>query len=241
LLAKAQLEWGKLLYAKNSRHEALQHMQQLAPKYPRARLLGTRWATESSSELLIPRVAEAEFLLAKEQLLESEAAWFYHAHYLDQLLKEQMQVWAASMQPTRTTSGGLRGGASTCPFDLKNLVIYTLRGYLQALHRGNKRLHFILNRVLQLAWDCCELDLHKGEALAEIDTQSETMQPWMWYVVLTQLISRVHKKEMTPLFQKLVMTVVQAYPMQAGWQMMQLLKSPPMLYLPCLHGHPHPS
>ena len=42
------------------RDDALQHMQQLAPRNARAQLLGTRWATEASSELLIPKVAEAD-------------------------------------------------------------------------------------------------------------------------------------------------------------------------------------
>jgi len=104
-------------------------------------------------------------------------------------------------------------------------VTFTLRGYLQALHRGNKRLHFILNRVLQLTWDCCELDLHKKDALAEIDRQSKTMEPWMWYVVLPQLISRVHNTDMRQVFTGLIMKVLVAYPHQAGWQIVQLLKS----------------
>lgn len=102
-------------------------------------------------------------------------------------------------------------GLRHAPFDRKNLVTFTFRGYLQALQRGTKRsslaigqhfqdfsfrgvcfsmlqkewinvgrlrkqlsfpstfafvnyrterfvlgLHFILNRLLQLAWECCE-------------------------------------------------------------------------------------
>ena len=104
-------------------------------------------------------------------------------------------------------------GPRHAPFDRKNLVTFTFRGYLQALQRGTKRsslaigqhfqfyifhfgefaflcfrrngkrlvgwrrkqlsfpstlasvnrmerfvlgLHFILNRLLQLAWECCE-------------------------------------------------------------------------------------
>jgi len=223
LLARAQLEWGKLLYARGSRLEALRHMQELAACNPRARLLGTRWATEASSELLIPKVVEAEFKEVKERLPQEEAAWFYHASYLDQLLKEQMSgKWSTG--PTRMLQR-TSSATSVCPFDLKNLITFTLRGYLQALQRGNKRLHFILNRVLQLAWDCCELDFFKREALLEIESQAEHMQPWMWYVVLPQLISRVHNADMRPVFSKLIMTVFMAYPMQAGWQMVQLLKS----------------
>nr|QDO16365.1 serine/threonine-protein kinase ATR [Lingulodinium polyedra] len=226
LLVRAQLEWGRLLYARGSRHDALQHMQQLALQHPKARLLGTRWATEASSELLIPRVAEAFFKEAKERLPEDEAAWFYHAAYLDQLLKEQLLAKGptGTPGPTRPLRRS-QSGASACPFDLRNLVTFTLRGYLQALHRGSKRLHFILNRVLQLTWDCCELDLHKKDALAEIDRQSKTMGPWMWYVVLPQLISRVHNPDMRLVFTRLIMSVLIAYPHQAGWQMVQLLKS----------------
>ena len=96
---------------------------------------------------------------------------------------------------------------------------------MQALRRGNKRRSFILNRVLQLAWDCCELNLHKADALAEIDRQSANMEPWMWYTVLPQLISRVQNMDMRPLFEKLIMNVLMAYPHQTGWQLVQLLRS----------------
>eukprot|EP00421_Protoceratium_reticulatum_P022650 CAMPEP_0168396544 /NCGR_PEP_ID=MMETSP0228-20121227/20605_1 /TAXON_ID=133427 /ORGANISM="Protoceratium reticulatum, Strain CCCM 535 (=CCMP 1889)" /LENGTH=712 /DNA_ID=CAMNT_0008409993 /DNA_START=54 /DNA_END=2189 /DNA_ORIENTATION=+ len=224
LLARAQLEWGRLLYARGSRHDALQHMQQLAPQHPKARLLGTRWATEAASELLIPRVAEAEFKEAREAMPEDEAAWFYHAAYLDQLLKEQL------LARTSATSGPSRAlrqsqSSAACPFDLRNLVTFTIRGYIQALHRGTKRLHFILNRVLQLTWDCCELDLHKKDALAELDAQSRNLEPWMWHVVLPQLVSRVHNPDMRPVFTRLIMAVLVAYPHQAAWQIVQLLKS----------------
>jgi len=229
LASRAQLEWGRLLYARGSRHDALQHMQQLALSHPKARLLGTRWATEAASELLIPKVAEAEFKEAREKLPEYEASWFYHASYLDQLLKEQLTskkdqlAGNAAREAQRLRRN--HSSSSVCPFDLKNLVTFTVRGYLQALHRGNKRLHFILNRVLQLVWECCELDIHKTEALAEVDRQARDMQPWMWYVVLPQLISRVHNPDMRQVFTKLIMSALVAFPHQAGWQMVQLLKS----------------
>eukprot|EP00928_Gymnodinium_smaydae_P017238 TRINITY_DN16595_c0_g1_i1.p1 TRINITY_DN16595_c0_g1~~TRINITY_DN16595_c0_g1_i1.p1 ORF type:complete len:1979 (+),score=374.06 TRINITY_DN16595_c0_g1_i1:1109-7045(+) len=225
LMARAQLEWGKLLYKRGSRNEALWHMQQLADKHPKARLLGTRWATEAASELLIPRIAEADFLRAKDELPDNEAAWFHHASYLDKLLKGQLQNKAGANSNTPGQTVKRSNSTSSCPFDLKNLVTFTLRGYLQSVHRGTKRLTFVMSRVLQLAWDCCELDLHGADAIAEIDKQSVTMQPWMWYVVMTQLISRVHNQDMRNLFIKLIMQVVYAYPWQAGWQIMQVLKS----------------
>ncbi|CAE8687722.1 unnamed protein product [Polarella glacialis] len=253
LMARAQLEWGRLLYARGSRHDALQHLQQLAPKVPKARLLGTRWATEAASELLIPRVAEADFKDAKDRLQDYEAAWFYHASYLDQLLKgqiaeEQSKVsgagahssLAAPVPPAKgvgpAAARGRGGGGAPpaaafvepprcCPFDLRNLVVFTIRGYLQALQRGTKRLHFILNRVLQLVWDCCEIDLHKKDTMEEIQNQARHMRPWMWYVVLPQLLSRVHNSDMTEVFSGIIRQVLAAYPQQAGWQFLQLLKS----------------
>ncbi|CAK0828259.1 unnamed protein product [Prorocentrum cordatum] len=127
-LARAQLEWGKLLYAGGSHHDALRHMQQLAPRSPKARLLGARWATEPASELLIPRVAEAEFKAAKEGLPADEAACFYHAAYLDRLLKEQLARRGLASAPGPQ--------AERSPFDVRNLVTFTLRGYLDALRRG---------------------------------------------------------------------------------------------------------
>lgn len=51
------------------------------------------------------------------------------------------------------------------------------------------------------------------------------MQPWMWYVVLSQLLSRIHNADMKPLFSRLITDVLAAYPRQAGWQFMQLLMS----------------
>eukprot|EP00929_Paragymnodinium_shiwhaense_P055457 TRINITY_DN27782_c0_g2_i2.p1 TRINITY_DN27782_c0_g2~~TRINITY_DN27782_c0_g2_i2.p1 ORF type:complete len:1767 (+),score=455.48 TRINITY_DN27782_c0_g2_i2:361-5301(+) len=230
LLLQAQLEWGKLLYQRGARHEALQQMQQLALRHPKARLLGTRWATEASSELLIPRVAEAEFLQAKEHLPDNEAAYFYHAAYLDQLLKEQMTQKAQGGAPASGTSASATPAADArkqpaCPFDLKNLVVFTLRGYLQALQRGNKRMHFTLNRVLQLAWDCAELDFFKQEAMAEIQRQAKQMQVWMWYCVMTQLMSRIHNKSMKELFSALVLDIFFAYPEQASWHLLQLLQA----------------
>lgn len=221
LQLRAQLEWGKLMYSRGFRDDALQHMMQLGMQHPRARLLGARWATEAASELLVPKVAEAEFAEVKDKLPEDEAAWFYHASYLDQLLKEQI---AAKGRPS-AAKGRSPGSASVCPFDMCKLVTFTVRGYLQALHRGNKRLQFILNRVLQLAWDCSELDLHKAEVIAEIDKQAQTMQPWMWYMVLPQLISRVHNTDMRQLFTNLIMCVLCKYPHQAFWHIVQLMKS----------------
>mmetsp|Transcript_49692 Transcript_49692/g.89243 ORF Transcript_49692/g.89243 Transcript_49692/m.89243 type:complete len:2221 (+) Transcript_49692:337-6999(+) len=230
LMSSAQMEWGRLLYACGSRHDALRHMQQLAPKLPKARLLGTRWATEASSELLIPRVAEAEFKEARNGLQDSEAAWFYHAAYLDQLLKHQISEVASAPQNSANSAKqprrpGTNPLGQNCPFDLKNLVIFTLRGYLQALQRGTKRLHFILNRVLQLAWECCEVDMHKKDLMQEIQNQASNMQPWMWYSVLSQLLSRVHNADMKTAFTEIIKKVLAAYPQAAGWQLMQLLKS----------------
>eukprot|EP00931_Biecheleriopsis_adriatica_P035102 TRINITY_DN20226_c0_g1_i1.p1 TRINITY_DN20226_c0_g1~~TRINITY_DN20226_c0_g1_i1.p1 ORF type:complete len:2907 (-),score=625.03 TRINITY_DN20226_c0_g1_i1:107-8827(-) len=241
LMARAQIEWGRLLYARGSRHDALRHMQQLAPKNPKARLIGTRWATEASSELLIPRVAEADFKEAMRELPESEAAFFYHAAYLDQLLKGPIseaaslaaQSSASSARPNkRPASNPLEGHwVNGCPFDLKNLVIFTLRGYLQALQRGTKRLHFILNRLLQLAWECCEVELYKKETMDEIQKQGKQIMPWIWYSVLSQLLSRVHNNDMKAAFSEIIKTVLIAYPQSAGWHFMQLLKSSEQGYI----------
>jgi len=115
--------------------------------------------------------------------------------------------------------------AERSPFDVKNLITFTLRGYLQALRRGTKRLHFILNRVLQLAWDCCELEMHKAAALEEISAADRSLEPWMWYPVLPQLISRLQNPDMRELFKQLIAKVLMAHPHQAGWQIMQLSKS----------------
>jgi len=51
------------------------------------------------------------------------------------------------------------------------------------------------------------------------------MEPWMWYVVFPQLLSRMHNPDMRTLFSRLVTRVLIAYPHQAGWQMVQLLRS----------------
>ena len=41
--------------------------------------------------------------------------------------------------------------------------------------------------MLQVVWDCCELNIHGKEALAEVDQQAQAMQPWMWSVVSTHV------------------------------------------------------
>ncbi|CAJ1461275.1 unnamed protein product [Effrenium voratum] len=214
LMESAQLEWGKILYAGGARHDALHHMRQLAPRSARARLLGARWATEAS--LLLPRSAEAEFREARDRL-EDEAAFFYHASYLDYLLKGQISDAAGSHSK--------RARMESSPFDRKNLVVFTFRGYLQALQRGTKRLHFILNRLLQLAWECCEVDFYKTEMAQEFSSQARKLPPWMWYSVLSQLISRALQPDLQAIFLDIIKDVVKAYPQQSGWHLMQLLKS----------------
>ncbi|CAE7559885.1 unnamed protein product [Symbiodinium natans] len=164
----AQIEWGKILYASGARTDALRHARSWAQRDAKARLLGTRWASEAS--LLLPRVAEVEFQEAKEQLRDSEAAYFYHASYLDGLLKGQISEVEAK---------GTARSEPNCPFDRKNLVSFTVRGYLQALQRGTKRVHFILNRVLQLAWECCEVNFQKAEVNAELMNEARA-----WHGIL---------------------------------------------------------
>ncbi|CAE7237819.1 Atr, partial [Symbiodinium sp. KB8] len=145
----------------------------------------------SDALLLLPKVAEVEFQEAKEQLRDSEAAYFYHASYLDGLLKGQISE--AEAKAARNEN---------CPFDRKNLVTFTVRGYLQALQRG---VHFILNRVLQLAWECCEVDFYKADVNSELASEAglsalwakgRRLMPWMWYTVLSQLISRALHPDM---------------------------------------------
>ncbi|CAE7255731.1 Atr [Symbiodinium necroappetens] len=179
----AQIEWGKILYASGARTDALRHTRLWAQHDAKARLLGTRWASDAL--LLLPKVAEVEFQEAKEQLRDSEAAYFYHASYLDGLLKGQISE--AEAKAARNEN---------CPFDRKNLVTFTVRGYLQALQRGTKRVHFILNRVLQLAWECCEVDFYKADVNSELASEGRRLMPWMWYTVLSQLISRALHPDM---------------------------------------------
>eukprot|EP00913_Durusdinium_trenchii_P029238 g27407.t1 len=124
LMVSAQLEWGKILYARGARHEALRHMLVLSKTSPRAQLLGTRWATDAS--LLLPRVAEAEFLQAKEKL-NDEASFFYHAAYLDYLLKGQISDATNSLLQATPASKKPRTPEHS-PFDRKNLVVFTFRG-----------------------------------------------------------------------------------------------------------------
>lgn len=61
--------------------------------------------------------------------------------------------------------------------------------------------------------------------MEEIQNQARHMRPWMWYVVLPQLLSRVHNSDMTEVFSGIIRQVLAAYPQQAGWQFLQLLKS----------------
>lgn len=221
ILASAQLEWGKILYASGARHDALRHMQRLSSSCPRAQLLGARWAADAS--LLLPRVAEAEFQQAKERL-NNEAAFFYHASYLDYLLKSQISEVAKGVSQT-APAGKKARTAQHAPFDRKNLVTFTFRGYLQALQRGTKRLHFILNRLLQLAWECCEVDLHKQEMVAEFQREAAKMPAWMWYSVLSQLISRALHPDLRKTFSDIIKSVTKECPQQAAWHLVQLLKS----------------
>jgi serine/threonine-protein kinase ATR len=166
-------------------------------------------------------VAEAEFKQVKSRLPDDEAAWFYHASYLDQLLKDNL---LAKGDKGEKVSSSQR---APCPFDKEKLVAFTFRGYLQALRKGTKRLHFILNRVLQLAWDCCETNLFKEAALKELQAAdtAKHIEPWMWYVVLPQLISRVNHKDMQDLFAKIIGEIVVTYPHQAAWQVLLLKMS----------------
>ncbi|CAK8988792.1 unnamed protein product, partial [Durusdinium trenchii] len=221
LMVSAQLEWGKILYARGARHEALRHMLVLSKTSPRAQLLGTRWATDAS--LLLPRVAEAEFLQAKEKL-NDEASFFYHAAYLDYLLKGQISDATNSLLQATPASKKPRTPEHS-PFDRKNLVVFTFRGYLQALQRGTKRLRFILNRLLQLAWECCQVDFHKQEMIAEFQKEAANVPAWMWYSVLSQLISRALHPDLKKLFCDIIKSVTMEYPQQAAWHLVQLLKS----------------
>eukprot|EP00435_Cladocopium_sp_Y103_P066163 s137_g28.t1 len=221
LRASAQLEWGKILYASGAKHDALRHMLQLSSSCPRAQLLGARWAADAS--LLLPRVAEAEFQQAKERL-NNEAAFFHHASYLDYLLKSQISEAARSMSQSAPAVKKLRTVAHA-PFDRKNLVTFTFRGYLQALQRGTKRLHFILNRLLQLAWECCEVDVQKQDMVAEFQQEAAKIPPWMWYSVLSQLISRALHPDLKKTFTDIIKNVTKEYPQQAAWHLVQLLNS----------------
>ncbi|CAL1130350.1 unnamed protein product [Cladocopium goreaui] len=221
LRASAQLEWGKILYASGAKHDALRHMLQLSSSCPRAQLLGARWAADAS--LLLPRVAEAEFQQAKERL-NNEAAFFHHASYLDYLLKSQISEAARSMSQSAPAVKKLRTAAHA-PFDRKNLVTFTFRGYLQALQRGTKRLHFILNRLLQLAWECCEVDVQKQDMVAEFQQEAAKIPPWMWYSVLSQLISRALHPDLKKTFTDIIKNVTKEYPQQAAWHLVQLLNS----------------
>jgi len=230
LYEKAQLEWGRLLYMKGPRHDALKHMQELGKTVPKAALLFTRWATEAESELLIPRVAEAEFKKVQEKMPDWEPAWFYHAAYLDGILKEQMKALTENQASSdasapQTAGRSTPAGKTACPFNLPNLVHFTVKGYLQALLCGTKRVHFILNRVLQLTWDCCEVDKLRAAVLQVMTQQAPLAQPWMWYAVLPQLLSRVHNQHTRGLFANIIKEVLRAYPKQAGWHMMQLVHS----------------
>nr|QDO16497.1 serine/threonine-protein kinase ATR [Crypthecodinium cohnii] len=198
-------------------------MALLGKFHPRARLLHARWATAADSNLLVPRVAEEEFLAVQAALPDSEAPFFHHAAYLDRLLCEQMEAKRKNSQEEgKTTSGG---STSSKTFDPAKLATFTIGGYLQALRRGNKRVHFILNRVLQVLWDCSELDWHKAEVMAEFGARSNALPPWVWYMVLPQLVSRVHHPDMSPLFLQLIQRVLVAHPHQAIWHVAHVRRS----------------
>jgi len=197
-------------------------MARLGKFHPRARLLHARWATEDASNLLVPRVAEEEFRAVQAAMPNSEAPFFHHAAYLDRLLCQQMEIQRKTNQED---VGKGQGQPAQKTFDTVKLATFTIGGYLQALQRGNKREHFILNRALQLLWDCCELDWHKAEVLAEFEKRSNDLQPWVWYMVLPQLVSRVHHPDMVQVFAKLIDRVLRTHPHQAYWHVAHLRKS----------------
>ncbi|CAJ1375486.1 unnamed protein product [Effrenium voratum] len=59
----------------------------------------------------------------------------------------------------------------------------------------------------------------------EFSSQARKLPPWMWYSVLSQLISRALQPDLQAIFLDIIKDVVKAYPQQSGWHLMQLLKS----------------
>lgn len=221
---KWDIELAKNLKTRGYDNEALISLQQ--NQDPHARLLWARWA--SSSELLTPQCALAEFeqLVQTNNLMDDEKAWFYYARYCDSLHKtvhdatekRRLLRLPSADAPPPSASASTRVRAV---IDTQGLLMLMLRAYFKCARVCQRdRAQFVLSRILQLCWDFC-----RDEVLVMLKREWGKIPSWKWYLVLPQLLTRIHHKQLSEVIIEIVSSLGRKYCLHCSWYFLALHRS----------------